>query len=105
MGTKERRDRVRQAILRASREIAARKGWQAVSMRKVADRIEYSPPTIYEHFASKEAILLELMREGFRQLLADMRSTTDALSDPQERVLGLARAYWGFAWQNPALYQ
>ena len=109
MGTKERRERerqeLRQAILAAAHHIAGEEGWQSVSIRKVADRIEYSPPTIYEHFASKEAILLELMRAGFQRLLADMRQAIGALSDPQERVLGLARAYWKFAWQNPALYQ
>ena len=64
MGIKERRDRerqeIKQAILTAAREIAAVEGWQSVTIRKVAERIEYSPPTIYEHFANKEAILLEL---------------------------------------------
>ena len=73
MGIKERRDRERQelkqAILEAAREIAAREGWQAVTIRKVADRIEYSPPTIYEHFANKEAILIELEESLLRRLL------------------------------------
>jgi AcrR family transcriptional regulator len=109
MGTKERRERERQelrlAILAAARELAGQEGWQAVTIRKVAERIEYSPPTIYEHFASKEALLLEIMRDGYRMLLADMRRACDPLSDAEARVFELARAYWEFAWRHPELYQ
>jgi AcrR family transcriptional regulator len=109
MGIKERRDRERQelkqAILEAAREIAAREGWQAVTIRKVADRIEYSPPTIYEHFANKEAILIELMREGFRLLLAEIRAGDAPAAGAETRLLALANAYWAFAWKHPELYQ
>jgi AcrR family transcriptional regulator len=109
MGTKERRDRerqeLRQAILSASREIAAREGWQSVSIRKVAERIEYSPPTIYEHFASKEALLLELMREGFRMLMERVRAGNSAAASPEARIMAVALAYWEFAWDHPELYQ
>ena len=107
MGIKERRDRERQelkqAILDAAREIAAQEGWQAVTIRKVADRIEYSPPTIYEHFANKEAILLDLMREGFRLLLASIQATGGA--SPADRMISIGRAYWEFAKTHPELYQ
>ena len=109
MGTKERRDRerqeLRQAILAAAREIAAREGWQAVSMRKVAERIEYSPPTIYEHFASKEALLVELMRDGFRLLMERVQAGDSAAAAPEARIMAVARAYWEFAWDYPELYQ
>jgi len=109
MGTKERRDRerqeLRQAILTASREIAAREGWQSVSIRKVAERIEYSPPTIYEHFISKEALLLELMREGFRLLMERVQAGSSSAAAPEARIMAVARAYWDFAWDYPELYQ
>jgi AcrR family transcriptional regulator len=109
MGTKERRDRerqeLRQAILIASREIAAREGWQSVSIRKVAERIEYSPPTIYEHFASKEALLVELMREGFRLLMERVHAGDSAAAAPEARIRAVAQAYWEFAWDHPELYQ
>jgi len=109
MGTKERRDRerqeLRQAILIASREIAAHEGWQSVSMRKVAERIEYSPPTIYEHFTSKEALLQELMREGFRLLMERVQAGNSTAAAPEARILAVARAYWDFAWDYPELYQ
>ena len=109
MGTKERRDRerqeLRQAILMASRDIAAREGWQSVSIRKVAERIEYSPPTIYEHFISKEALLVELMREGFRLLMERVRAGNSAAASPEARIMAIALAYWDFAWDYPELYQ
>src|SRR5262245_52280453 len=109
MGIKERRERerreLRQAILAASRDIAAREGWQAVSIRKVAERIEYSPPTIYEHFASKEALLAALMRDGFRLLMERVRASTSAAAAPEARFMGIALAYWEFAWDHPELYQ
>src|SRR6266849_4709924 len=73
VGSKQRRERecqeLRQAILSAARDIAAREGWQEVTIRKIAEAIEYTPPIIYEYFASKEALLLELLREGFRQVM------------------------------------
>lgn len=109
MGVKERRDRERQelrhAILEAAREIAATEGWQAVTIRKVAEKIEYSPPTIYEYFPSKEAILGEEMREGFRLLLSDLKTARDARTNPGERLRAMGRAYWDFVWTHPELYQ
>src|SRR5262245_672871 len=109
MGIKERRNRERQelkqAILEAAREIAAREGWQAVTIRKVADRIEYSPPTIYEHFANKEAILIELMPRGVRLLLPEIRPRDAPATSAEARLLALANAYWTFAWAHPELYQ
>jgi AcrR family transcriptional regulator len=109
MGIKERRDRERQElkqnILAAAREIAAHEGWQAVTIRKVAERIEYSPPTIYEHFGSKEAILQELIQEGFQALLSELYRALTAAGEPEARLLRMARTYWEFAWTYPELYQ
>src|SRR6476469_6046893 len=109
MGIKERSDRerheLRQAILTASRDIAAREGWQAVSIRKVAEQIEYSPPTIYEHFTSKEALLVELMREGFQLLMERVQAGNHTAASPAARIRAIALAYWDFAWDYPELYQ
>ncbi|GEM_PF-358402 len=109
MGVKERRERerheMRRAILGAASEIASREGWQAVTIRRVAEKIEYSPPTIYEYFESKEEIVIELLRDGFRRLLAEMRAAREAHADPEEALVAMALAYWEFAWKQPALYQ
>ncbi len=109
MGSKQRRERerqeLRQAILSAARDIAAREGWQEVTIRKIAEAIEYTPPIIYEYFASKESLLLELLREGFRQLVQIIQ-TIQAKGDPPENVLReVAIAYWHFAFNSPELYQ
>jgi len=109
MGVKERRDRerleMRQAILDSAREIAAKEGWQAVTIRRVAEKIEYSPPAIYEYFESKEALLEEEAREAFRIFLADLIAARDAQTDPRERLRAMGDAYWNFVWKHPELYQ
>lgn len=109
MGLKERRDRerteMRQAILSAASEIAAQEGWHAVTIRRVAEKIEYSPPTIYEYFESKEALLEAEASEGFRLLLAALYAARDAHADPRERLAAMGRAYWDFVWAHPQLYQ
>jgi AcrR family transcriptional regulator len=109
MGIKERRERERQelrsSILEAAREIAAQEGWQAVTMRKVAELIEYSPPTIYEYFEGKDSILVEVMREGTHKLLERLRVASASTDDPEERMVRLTLAYCDFAWENPELYQ
>ncbi|HEU0002835.1 MAG TPA: TetR/AcrR family transcriptional regulator [Ktedonobacteraceae bacterium] len=109
MGIKQRRERekqeVRQGILMAAREIARQEGWQSVTIRKVAERIEYSPPTIYEYFESKEDILLELLRGGFCQMAAALRTARETTADPEQRLINMAEVYWNFAMNNPELYQ
>lgn len=109
MGIKQRRERekqeIRQRILSAARQIAAEEGWQAVSTRKVAERIEYSQSTIYEYFESKEAILLALLRFGYEQLVAVMQVAFASTDDPDARLLAMSDAYWDFAFRSPELYQ
>src|SRR5713226_3356020 len=101
MGIKQRRERerqeIRQSILSAARAIAAEEGWQAVTTRKVADRIEYSQPTIYEYFENKEAILLALLHQGFEDMLAAMQTARAQHEQPEEQLLAMTRAYWSFA--------
>lgn len=109
MGIKERRDRERRlraaAILATTRDIAAREGWQAVTIRRVADALELSAPTIYEHFASKDALLAELINSGYRQCLEVLRTARASSSDPVAAVIRMGEAYWDEAWSSPELYQ
>lgn len=108
MGIRERRDRERRqrkaAILQAARDIAAREGWQAATIRRVADALELSTPTIYEHFDSKDAILAELVHDGYRQCLTVLRSARTSIDDPQLALIRMGRAYWDFAWRSPELF-
>lgn len=109
MGFKQRRERekqaMRQGILEASRHLARQEGWSAVTIRKIAEQIEYSPPMVYEYFASKEDLLLELLREGFHLLAATMQRAFREAEDGEERLLRIGEAYCQFARTYPELYQ
>ena len=109
MGIKQRREREReatqQAILQAALDIASENGWEAVTIRRIAERIEYSPSAIYKYFEDKEAILLTLLRQGFQQQLAALTFISAQEMHPRERLLRIATAYWDFAWNHPTLYQ
>ena len=109
MGIRERRQRQRQelrsGILAAAREIANNEGWGAVTIRRIAERIEYSPPVLYEYFDSKEDLLLELVRMGYAEQLGAVESARDASDDSEEALLGMTRAWCRFAFDSPDLYQ
>ena len=111
MGIKERQERdreaVRRAILDAARELFVAEGFQNVSIRKIAERIEYSPAAIYGYFPSKDDIFFALAEEGFR-LLGDPASVRDdpALKDapPIERVRASFWRLYEFSREQPQYF-
>ena len=109
MGRKERRLRdqqeLKQSVLEAARAIALAEGWSNVTMREIAERIEYSHAAIYDYFASKDVLLLELVHEGFRLLGADLELARTQAHDPEEAIRLIAHGYLGFAWRYPELYR
>lgn len=109
MSIKERRERQKQAtregILQGARQIARAEGWGAVTVRRIADFIEYTPPIVYEYFASKNALLEELQAQGFAQLADLIQSALSAETDARQRLLKAAGAYVDFAYAEPELYQ
>jgi len=108
MGTKERQDRERQAvaasIMDAAREIFVAEGYTNVSIRKIAERIEYSPAAIYSYFASKDDIFLALAEEGFHRLDAKVQSTLTN-EDPLENVRNCWWAFYQFAKEQPEFFE
>jgi AcrR family transcriptional regulator len=92
-------------ILDASLQIVKEEGWPALSMRKIADAIEYTAPIIYEYFSNKEAILLELTRKGFLILARDMRAAKEKHRLPEKQLEAMWLAYWNFAFAEKELYQ
>ncbi len=92
-------------ILDAALQIVKEDGWQALSMRKIADVIEYTAPIIYEYFANKEAILLELARKGYLLLAKDLREAKAEHRLPAKQLEAMWLAYWNFAFENKELYQ
>jgi AcrR family transcriptional regulator len=108
MGITERRERqkaeLREAILAAAGRIMAEDGFAGLTMRKIADAIEYSPATIYLHFESRDEIAMQLVRDGFAALLAHMEPAT-RIADPRERIATLGTCYVDFARTQPQTYR
>jgi len=93
MGVKERRERVksetRDRILDAARELFISEGYEGVSMRKVAEKIEYSPTAIYLHFADKEELFHELVHEDFARLATVFQSAAmPTMAKPRNKLIG-----------------
>jgi AcrR family transcriptional regulator len=109
MGVKERRlrekEEVRSIILTTAWQLVKEEGWQSLSIRKIADAIEYSIPVIYDHFENKEAILLEFSKEGLRLLTQKMQKAKSKHGKPADQLKAMAEAYWDFALKNKEYYQ
>jgi AcrR family transcriptional regulator len=108
MSSQDRRDRerlqTRARILDAARELFARDGYEAVSLRQVAETIEYSPAAIYVHFADKEALFRELASADFRAL-ARAFGEIGQIADPLTRLVEVGRAYIEFGLSYPNHYR
>jgi AcrR family transcriptional regulator len=109
MGILERKLRHKQeiktSILEAAWQLVEQEGWHALSIRKIADAIEYSIPVIYSHFENKDAILLEFSREGFRRLAHHLQTAKEEHENPNQQLMAMAQAYWNFAFSNQEYYQ
>ncbi len=97
------KENIRRAILDAARELFATEDYKAVSMRRLADKIEYSATAIYLHFKDKEEILFHLIEEGFSMLSERLEAIS--VDDPVERLREGARVYFDFALSQPHYYR
>jgi AcrR family transcriptional regulator len=108
MGIAERKNRekqvLRERILEASRRIVMREGFAALSMRKIADAIEYSPATLYLHFENRDEIARALCMEGYAQLLETLKPHL-SVADPAERLKAIWRAYVAFGVEHQQTYR
>jgi AcrR family transcriptional regulator len=99
LGVKERQEREREAVARAildaARDLFVAEGYHNVSMRKIAERVEYSPAAIYSYFPSKDDIFFALAEEGFRILFTPPPGAT-ASDEPSDSVEQLRRGFWRF---------
>lgn len=109
MGTLERRARhrseLRALILDTARELFSTEGVEKVSMRRIADRIEYSPKTLYLHFRNKGEILYHLCEESFRKLDELTRAVAESGGTPVERVERFLRTYVEYGLTHPHDYR
>ncbi|MFE5191870.1 TetR/AcrR family transcriptional regulator [Streptomyces sp. NPDC056628] len=108
MSVKERKERERaqreRLIVATARELAEEQGWDAVTTRRLAERIEYSQPVLYSHFRGKREIIGAVAREGAAEMAAAVRAAVSTAHTRRDRVAALARAYLDFAERSPAVY-
>jgi AcrR family transcriptional regulator len=109
MGVAERKSRERaereRRITAAARMIAACDGWSTVTIRRLAEEIEYSQPVLYSHFENREAIVAAVAIEGFQELATSLREAAYPSADRRTALYNVATAYLGFTYEHPALYE
>ena len=108
MGIKDRKkrdaDKMRRRILKVAMELYVKGGYENVTMRGIAAKIEYSPGTIYLYFQNKNDIMLQLCYQGFERLLAQQDKLVK-IADPLEKLSAGGHYYLAFALENPELYE
>ncbi len=109
VGVKERKLRqkkfLRQEILDAASELFVKEGYENVSMRRIADKIEYSPTTIYLYFKDKAELLEEVCHDTFQRLIIHLSGIMVQPGDPVERLKRGLLAYINFGLANPHHYR
>src|SRR3954470_8741197 len=108
MGIPERREKqkleIKKMILDASMKLFMEQGFENVSIRKIADLIEYSPTTVYLYFKDKNEILFELHELGF-QKMAEYTIDLWTIKNPPVRLAKMGEYYLQFGLENPAFYE
>jgi AcrR family transcriptional regulator len=109
MGIKERQERdreaVRRAILDAAKELFVREGYGNVSIRKIAELVEYSPAAIYSYFPSKDDIFFALAEEGFRLLYGDRAQFSELETlQPIDRLRAIFWGFYQFSCKHPQYF-
>ena len=107
MGIVERKERereeMRKFILEAAQKLFLANGFDKVSIRTIADEIEYSPATIYLYYKDKNELLFALHQRGFVEMIEAFRPSL-LLTDPFEKLVEMGRSYIRFAVENPELF-
>lgn len=107
MGISERKERekleMRRKIVDVAKDLFIQEGFEKTSIRHIAEKIEYSPATIYLYFKDKTEIFQEIMLEAF-QLKLDIFNKVMKQKDPVKRLYLLGDAYVHFAFKYPELY-
>jgi AcrR family transcriptional regulator len=101
---KREKENTKNSILKAALDIANKEGWQAVTIRRISESIEYTTSIVYEHFENKEALLNEISINGFRSLYQQGERILSEELDPEEQLLRVSLNSWDFALKNRELY-
>ncbi|NOT46376.1 MAG: TetR/AcrR family transcriptional regulator [Acidobacteria bacterium] len=98
------KDNLRQIIMDAARELFVTKGYEAVSMRKIAERIEYSPTTIYLYFEDKVDLMTQICEQTFAKLTRNIKAINRKIADPIEALRAGMHEYVNFGLRHPSHY-
>lgn len=95
MPTRRERDalQMKDDILAAASQIAEQEGFEAISIRKIAQKIDYTPSLIYHYFASKEEIISVLLQRGYQKLTIALGTTMHAAKEPIAMLTGMTRTF------------
>lgn len=108
MTSQDRRQREKQAtrekILAAARHLFAENGFASVSMRRIAEEIDYTPAALYVHFKDKDTLVMEMLDEDFGRF-TQLMAETNRHTDPVVRLREGGRAYVRFALEHPHHYR
>jgi len=108
MGIKERKERNRlnmhKDILNAALSIVREEGHRSLSLRRLADNIEFSATAVYLYFKNKEALLVALAKLGYQQLNANIDINCRSIVDPRNKLKAMLTTYWHFATNEKELY-
>ncbi|GAB3924800.1 TetR/AcrR family transcriptional regulator [Larkinella terrae] len=107
MGITERKERekeeMRKLILQGAQKLFLENGFEKVSIRNIADAIEYSPATIYLYYKDKNDLLYAIHNIGFQKMIAEFQPAL-SLDAPFDRLVELGRRYFRFAFENPEFF-
>jgi AcrR family transcriptional regulator len=98
------RARREELIVTFARELAETGGWDAVTMRRLAERVEYSQPVLYSHFRGRAEIVRAVALRGFADLAVELGTARMGAGSPGAALRALAKAYLSFAQSRPAVY-
>ena len=108
MGITERKDRekkeIKKLVLDSAMQLFLEEGYKNVTIRKIAEQIEYSPATIYLYFKDKDEILSTLRKMAFEKFY-EFQISGHVIEDPVERLTAQGRGYFRFAIENPGYYE
>jgi len=100
-----RKAKIRQAIKDAALDIAEKEGWNGVTIRKIADSIDYTAPIVYEHFRNKDDLYHQLVHDGFRMLSTATMEEVAQVDSAVDKLMTMAEVRFNFALDNPTLHQ
>jgi AcrR family transcriptional regulator len=96
---------LRQEILAAARDLFALEGYEQVSMRRIAEKIDYSPTTLYLHFADKAELLFHVCEDTFQKLVKQGERVRAGAGDPLAKLKRIGRQYIEFGLKHPSHYK